>query len=215
LHGNGNVERCSDCKRAYWRKFHVREANGVHEHITSRQCDFCKTPLQDSIVNFSESLPSEALEQAYYHSRICDLHIVLGSSLLVNPANELPQLTYHNGKPLVIVNLQKTPFDSMSSVRIFGKTDEILLGLCRELGLGDVTEIRDIEMDPSFTDMVIMLNATRKIDIIKESYEELSKWSVSQLLNALKERGIIVENPSEKETLKLVMHKCKNVIYWV
>jgi hypothetical protein len=177
---------------------------------------FTLAPLQDTIVNFSESLPQEALEQAYYHSRKCDFHIVLGSSLLVSPANDLPQLAYKNGKPLVIVNLQKTPLDFMSSVRIFGKTDEILLELCRELGLGDVTEIKDIEMDPSFTDMIIMPNATCKIDIIKESYEEISKLSVSQLLNALKERGINVSEPFEKETLmKILMSRCKNVIYWV
>ncbi|PKC66651.1 hypothetical protein RhiirA1_441611 [Rhizophagus irregularis] len=45
LHGNGNVERCSNCKKSYWRKFRVREANGVHEHTTSRQCDYCKDYL--------------------------------------------------------------------------------------------------------------------------------------------------------------------------
>lgn len=54
-----------------------------------------------------------------------DLAIVLGTSLKVSPANDLPLTTANRGKPLVIVNLQRTPLDRICSLRIFAKTDEV------------------------------------------------------------------------------------------
>ena len=54
-----------------------------------------------------------------------DLAIVLGTSLRVSPANDLPLTTASRGKPLVIVNLQRTPLDPICNLRIFAKTDEV------------------------------------------------------------------------------------------
>lgn len=36
---------------------------------------------------------------------------------------------------LVIINLQKTPFDSLASIRIFGKTDDVMKLLMEELNI--------------------------------------------------------------------------------
>ena len=57
-----------------------------------------------------------------------DLAIVLGSSMRVSPANSLPQMTAENGKPLVVINLQRTPLDPLCTLRIFAKTDEVNSG---------------------------------------------------------------------------------------
>ena len=38
-------------------------------------------------------------------------------------------------KPLVIVNLQKTPYDKDCAVRIWGRTDDVMVQLMAELGL--------------------------------------------------------------------------------
>lgn len=54
-----------------------------------------------------------------------DLAIVLGTSLKVSPANDLPLITANRGKPLVIVKLQRTPLDPICSLRMFAKTDEV------------------------------------------------------------------------------------------
>ncbi|KAG9287757.1 hypothetical protein G9A89_017352 [Geosiphon pyriformis] len=216
LHGNSNVERCPNCERSYWRKFSVRETDEVKGHKTSRRCDYCGTYLQDTIVNFSEPLPKEALEKAYNNSQLCDLHIVLGSSLTVSPANDLPQIAVKKKKPLVIVNLQKTPLDSIATLRIFARTDEVLVGLLKELGLDGIDEIRDLKMEPSFNDMLIMPNATRKIEPLKLGMMELRQWPIVKLLNALKERGIVLKNAIEKkELVEIVMRRCGDRIYWV
>lgn len=46
---------------------------------------------------------------------------------------EFPQV--RRNKPLVIVNLQKTPADHVAAVRIFAKTDEVMEGVMKELGI--------------------------------------------------------------------------------
>jgi len=47
--------------------------------------------------------------------------LAVGSSLRVNPACQMAQLTAEKGGRLVIINLQATPLDQYASLRIFGK----------------------------------------------------------------------------------------------
>ena len=61
--------------------------------------------------------------------------IVLGSSLTVYPACDLPKYS----KEFVIVNLQKTQHDSLSSLRIFAKTDDVMRLLMSELGTKSIS----------------------------------------------------------------------------
>ena len=47
-----------------------REAIGVFNHETSRECDNpkCRGQLHDSIINFGESLPKEELDKAFMNA---------------------------------------------------------------------------------------------------------------------------------------------------
>ena len=61
---------------------------------------------------------------------------MFGSSLKVTPAADLPVMCVEAGTgELVICNLQRTPKDSQASVLVRGRTDEVLLGVLRELGV--------------------------------------------------------------------------------
>ena len=82
-------------------------------------------------LNFYKGLPKIDLKNAKHHSKKSDLVLVLGSSLTVSPACELP----HYAKEYVIVNLQKTQYDSGASVRIFAKIDQVMDLLMDELKL--------------------------------------------------------------------------------
>ena len=83
--------------------------------------------MKDSIIHFGENLPTKALELAYEHGKKSDVMIVLGSSLRVTPANDIPEETVGAGGKLVIVNLQKTGMDKSAALRIFAKTDLVSL----------------------------------------------------------------------------------------
>ena len=134
LHGNTNVEICKKCNIEYYRPFRCRTATRSHEHLTDRKCDKCQGFLEDTIVNFGESLPHETLERAYENAHKSDLAIVMGTSMRVSPACELPPKCIKNGGAMVIVNLQKTPYDSQSGIRIFAKTDRVIEMLMEKLG---------------------------------------------------------------------------------
>jgi mono-ADP-ribosyltransferase sirtuin 6 len=110
----------------------------VHDHRTGRKCIRCGGALHDTIINFTESLPERELQLAYDHAKKADLCLVLGSSLTVTPANEIPEVVGNRrrrGAKLVICNLQATPLDGMADLRVHAKTDELMVGVMRELGM--------------------------------------------------------------------------------
>ena len=138
LHGNTFLEVCWNCGADYE---HPQEVHGglnqpktcgeCHPrvphfcHCSGKKCAKCGAMLKDSIIHFGENLPEQALHRAYDHAKKADLCIVLGSSLTVSPANEIPLKVSKRGGKLVIVNLQKTDMDKRANVRIFSKTDEV------------------------------------------------------------------------------------------
>lgn len=105
------------------RDFRTREAKGTKEHFTGRYCDnqACKGKLKDTIINFGENLKEINLDTGFAHGSEADLMLCVGSSLRVNPAAGMAQLTAERGGNLVIINLQKTPLDAYAKMVIHGR----------------------------------------------------------------------------------------------
>ena len=120
--------------KVYFRDFRTREATRAREHRTSRKCAKCFQHLSDSIVNFGEDLPTDQLESAADQSSLCDLAVVLGTSMRVEPACELPMMRKRRGR-LVICNLQATPYDSKADLVIHSRTDVVMVRLMEKLGI--------------------------------------------------------------------------------
>jgi NAD-dependent deacetylase len=117
LHGNMKRARCLSCGKRFgmdtikkWLK------SGVHVP----ECDQCSGILKPDVVYFGEALPREALDKATYHSRHCDLFIVIGSSLSVYPAAYMPTYALESGAKLVIINATRTFCDDQAEVVING-----------------------------------------------------------------------------------------------
>jgi len=96
----------------------------------------CNGDLVDTIINFGEDLPKNALDEGFESAYKADLCLVLGSSLTVRPACNMPQYVGQNpnGK-LVICNLQKTPLDNIASCKIYAKCDDILKAVMQKLDI--------------------------------------------------------------------------------
>jgi NAD-dependent deacetylase len=75
------------------------------------RCPVCGTILKPDIVFFEEMLPEETWEQATQYCIDCDLLIVVGSSLEVTPASQLPLFALKNRTPVILVNRTPTLFD--------------------------------------------------------------------------------------------------------
>lgn len=215
LHGNTNMEQCTKCGHRFIRKFHTRTACDVHNHLTGRKCELCGGPLKDTIINFSESLPRDQLEKAYQVSQEADLAIVLGSSLKVSPANDLPLTTANRGKPLVIVNLQKTPLDRACRLRIFAKTDEVMAMLAERLQM-EIPLPRDVAAEPPKYAPKPTDPGKKMVKPVKMSREELMQLSVVKLKEILHERGLPSDDCVEKKDLvDKVLKFCMNITYYV
>ncbi|KAK8055590.1 NAD-dependent deacetylase sirtuin-7 [Apiospora rasikravindrae] len=138
LHGNSNLEYCKDCGKQYIRDFRAVSTfeKSIHDHRTGRKCALCGGILLDTIINFGEFLSAEPLQLARDHAQKADLCIALGSSLTVPPASEIPETVgKRKAAKLVICNLQETPFDKSSSLRIFGRTDDLMERVMEKLSL--------------------------------------------------------------------------------
>jgi NAD-dependent deacetylase len=113
LHGNTHMLRC------VWNG-HEMDGDRVQEMLEAGdpdpRCDICGSPLRSSTILFGESLPKKALELAHKVSLVTDLMIVVGSSLVVNPAARLPRIAKQRGAGLIIVNRTPTPLDPIADV---------------------------------------------------------------------------------------------------
>jgi len=147
-HGNCNKEICSKCGLEYWRQYDVGESVvKTREHFTYRYCKWCNGKLQDTIVHFSENYHEEHTQIiSLHHAFKADLVIVLGTSMLVQPNACYPEtvLARPDGK-MVVVNLQKTPYDHVATERLFCKTDQFMQLLMKELKIVDFDMNTDIK----------------------------------------------------------------------
>ncbi|MBC7240634.1 MAG: hypothetical protein H5T71_11105, partial [Chloroflexi bacterium] len=76
----------------------------------------CGGIFKVDVVLFGEPLPERAITEAINLTRGGYLWIVLGSSLLVMPAADLPRQALLHGSPLVIVNRDPTYLDEYADI---------------------------------------------------------------------------------------------------
>ncbi len=121
LHGSVKRNYCMRCGAFYDEKY-IAESEGVPV------CR-CGGTVKPDVVLYEEALNDETVTSAVRAIAECDLLIVAGTSLTVYPAAGM--LRYFNGRNLVLINRDETPYDSSADVIIrdpVGKTlGEIIL----------------------------------------------------------------------------------------
>ena len=115
LHGNLKWIRCLGCG-GRWPLEKILRDRGAEEDVPA--CRRCSGILKPDVVFFGEPLPEETLAEATRQANLCDLLIVVGSSLVVYPAAYMPLYAKQAGARLVIVNLTHTQADATADVVI-------------------------------------------------------------------------------------------------
>ena len=106
----------------------VLELHGSIVKIKCTVCDFkseiltefidmpplcrCGNILRPDVVWFGESLPQDIWQQAMIHASKCDVMIIVGTSLVVSPANTLPVYAKQNEALLIEINPEETIMSS-------------------------------------------------------------------------------------------------------
>jgi len=130
LHGSMRRVVCLQCGRRY-PMAEIKERLYAGEEVPD--CEACHGILKPDIVLFGEMLPDAVFSEAARRAEQCDLFIVVGSSLVVYPAAQIPAHAADSGARLVIVNLSQTPMDQQASILIRARAGEAMTRIVQKL----------------------------------------------------------------------------------
>jgi NAD-dependent deacetylase len=130
LHGTTHEVRCMTCGRRY---SGLDIQNRLDAGEADPRCPACGGVLRSGTILFGEPLPPLAIEQALALSQATDLMLVIGTSLVVNPAARLPVIAKRGGAALVMVNREATPLDDQADVLVRGDAGPILRALAEQV----------------------------------------------------------------------------------
>jgi NAD-dependent deacetylase len=126
MHGHFRTATCLDCYRSTAGEVVLEQ---LMEEDTVPACPVCGGTLKPDVILFGEQIPFAALQAAYSETTNCDLILVAGSSLTVEPAASLPILAKEHGANFMLVNLQETPLDDLADVVIHDDVASVLPAL--------------------------------------------------------------------------------------
>jgi NAD-dependent deacetylase len=131
LHGHMREATCIHC-------FSVYDGEVVMKQFLQDgavpKCSKCRTGvLKPNVILFGEQLPIRELQGAKEAAHQCDLMLIIGSSLEVAPASEIPLLAQRTGAKIIIVNLEKTYMDAEADVVIHERAALALQEIVRNI----------------------------------------------------------------------------------
>ena len=130
LHGQFREATCVHC-------FTVFEAEPIIKQFLLDHkvpyCPLCGGVIKPNVILFGEQLPIQPFLAARDLARQADLMLIVGTSLEVAPASELPMLALRNGAKIVIINLESTHLDNAASVVIHANAAEVLPEIVQQM----------------------------------------------------------------------------------
>jgi NAD-dependent deacetylase len=126
LHGTALYVTCLECGKRYARDaIQARRAAGEKVPL----CEACKGLLKPATISFGQAMPERETREAYARSSACDLFIVIGSSLVVHPAAQMPMVAKEHGARLVIINRDETACDRSADIVVNGLAGAVMAAI--------------------------------------------------------------------------------------
>jgi NAD-dependent deacetylase len=123
VHGSGRTVECLDCGAREPRA----DVQARLEVELPPRCKVCGgRRLKPTVVLFGEPMPADAVREAFELARNADVMLVVGSSLVVHPAADIPLAALRSGARLIVINAEATPIDELADVVIHGRSGEVL-----------------------------------------------------------------------------------------
>lgn len=116
LHGTVHKNYCTRCGK-FFTALDILNSKGI------AKCD-CGGIIKPDVVLYDEGLDPDIVEAAIRAIKAADTMIVAGTSLTVYPAAGL--LRYFKGDNIVLINRDRTPFDSQADLVIHHSVGEVL-----------------------------------------------------------------------------------------
>lgn len=122
LHGHMRQATCVRCHQ-------VQPAQGlIQDFIDDGQIPRCSCGgvMKPDVILYGEQLSNQVLTAARQDAGECDLMLVAGSSLEIQPAASLPLEALNQGSRLIIVNYESTSLDPLADLCIHQNVAEVL-----------------------------------------------------------------------------------------
>ncbi len=132
LHGNTRRVRCMTCSEIIsWETAEKLVLSG-----SSAPCCECGGYFKPDTISFGQAMPGQATRRAARLSSQSDVFLVVGSTLLVQPAALMPGYARDSGAFLAIINLSATPYDDLCQVLIREKAGLVLAEIADQVKKG-------------------------------------------------------------------------------
>lgn len=121
LHGNVTLARCQQCGKKYTKTWD-----------RPNQC-FCGGAIKSFIIKFGDDLPKEELDRSFKHTKLADVFLMVGSSLITQPAGALPKTAKKNDTKLIFVNRGETALDRLANLRFNESASRVLNEIIKKI----------------------------------------------------------------------------------
>lgn len=129
LHGQISKPLCFDCGLPTNYPAGIPNEPEEGRRIDPPRCGTCGGAIRPGVVWFGESLPEEDWGRALAATRDTDLVFSVGTSSLVYPAAEIPELAARMGATVVQINPASTALDRVARYNLQGPAGVILPAL--------------------------------------------------------------------------------------
>ena len=113
LHGTNRKAICLGCGK----KWHIEE---IQVRLIAWEidpaCEECGGFIKPATVSFGQPMPEQEMIRAYDCAVKCDLLLMIGSSLQVEPAASIPREACQAGAKLIYINRTPTPTDNLAEI---------------------------------------------------------------------------------------------------
>ncbi|MBI4397657.1 MAG: Sir2 family NAD-dependent protein deacetylase [Candidatus Omnitrophica bacterium] len=130
IHGTIFTVSCFQCFKKYSRQeIYERIKSGIEVPL----CSFCHGLLKSDTISFGQPLIQEVSARSLALTLQSDLFLVVGSSLLVQPAAYLVAKAKEAGARVIIINFGATPYDYCADLLIYDNATQAMAKILYQL----------------------------------------------------------------------------------
>jgi NAD-dependent deacetylase len=130
LHGTNRKAVCLTCGKLWpIEEIQVRLDAGDLDPA----CDECSGFIKPATVSFGQAMPEQEMLKAYECALRCDLFLMVGSSLQVEPAASVPREAHRKGAKLVYINRTPIPTDYLAEVVFNENAGDVMSAMIKGL----------------------------------------------------------------------------------
>lgn len=133
MHGSLDRGECLRCEARISADELMARADAAADGVP--RCTGCGFPMKSGGVLYGQPRPRAVVEEAMEAVEAADAMLVVGSSLMVAPVNELPRRVRRRGGRLAVLTEGETPYDEVADVRLRGRAGAQLTETLELLGL--------------------------------------------------------------------------------